>query len=180
MTEIYIRMSESTGATPGEIGQLVVTVLTFIMMIVGPYVLDKRAQELQRQSIHAEVNGSMGVLHYYMAHHTMNAAVWKSKMIHANEAPDRSKITRKIQEYEDINKISWLKYNKAMDEWLSLYPCHWCQANYLFGNKKKESLQKIHGLFSQAGSMLWATCYNKGSSMCVRGKEYSTAYYDIV
>jgi hypothetical protein len=27
------------------------------------------------ENIHAEVTGSMGVLHYYMAHHAMNAVV---------------------------------------------------------------------------------------------------------
>jgi hypothetical protein len=70
-----------------------------------------RFLNMHAESIHAEVTGSMGVLHYYMTHHTMNAAVRKSKMIHASEAPDRSKIIREIQEYEDIDKISWSKYN---------------------------------------------------------------------
>jgi hypothetical protein len=65
---------------------------------------------------------------------------------------------------------------------LSILTTAWVQVNYIFGNENKESLQKIHGLFSQAaGSMLRATYYNKGSSMvCIGGKEYSTAYYDIV
>jgi hypothetical protein len=113
------------------------------MKIVGPYVLDTGAQELQRQhqdirkrflnvhaeSIHAEVTGSIGVLHYYMAHHAMNAAVQKSKMIHASKAPaickeDRMKITGEIQEYEDTDRFNWSTYNEAMDEWLSLYPHH--------------------------------------------------------
>ena len=125
------------------------------MMIVGPYVLDKRrAQELQRQcqdkekiiqcaeKNHAEATKSMGVLHYYIAHHTMNAAVQKSQKIHASEAPgifeeDRMKITRELQEYEDTDKINWSKYNEAMDECLSLYPCHWGQVNYLFGDENK-------------------------------------------
>jgi hypothetical protein len=64
---------------------------------------------------------------------------------------------------------------------LSILTTAWVQVNDLFGNENKESLQKIHGLFSQAGSMLRATYYNKGPSIVgVGGKEYSTAYYDIV